>query len=58
MVSHTFQDTVIPSFKKIMFNVYRQLENEKDELFQQQTASGPAAKKTRKKEKKEEKIKG
>ena len=51
--------TPLPSFKRTMLNIYRQLENEKGELFQKQITSDPAAKKSRKapKEEKKEKTK-
>ena len=35
VTSKLFQKTVLPSFRLAMFTAYRQLEDEKDKLFQQ-----------------------
>ena len=55
MTSKLFQKTVLPNFRFAMFMAYRQLEDEKDKLFQQQIAPGLPSKKARKVAKEEEK---
>ena len=55
VTSKLFQKTVLPNFRLAMFTAYRQLEDEKDKLFQQQIAPGPPSKKVRKVAKEEEK---
>ena len=55
VTSHLFKDDVLYDFRLIMFTAYRQLEDEKDRLFQQQIAPGPPNKKVRKVAKEEEK---
>ena len=55
VTSKLFQKTVLPSFRLAMFTAYRQLEDEKDKLFQQQIAPGPPSKKVRKVTKEEKK---
>ena len=45
VTSKLFQKTVLPNFRFAMFMAYRQLEDEKDKLFQQQIAPGPPSKK-------------
>ena len=55
VTSKLFQKTVLPNFRLAMFTAYRQLEDEKDRLFQQQIAPGPPSKKVRKVVKEEEK---
>ena len=55
VTSKLFQKTVLPNFRLAMFTAYRQLEDEKDRLFQQQIAPGPPSKKVRKVAKEEEK---
>ena len=57
VTSKLFQKTVLPNFRLAMFTAYRQLEDEKDKLFQQQIAPGPPSKKVRKVAKEEEKRK-
>ena len=55
VTSKLFQKSVLPNFRLAMFTAYRQLEDEKDKLFQQQISPGPPTKKVRKVAKEEEK---
>ena len=55
VTSKLFQRTVLLNFRLAIFTAYRQLEDEKDKLFQQQIAPGPPSKKARKVTKEEEK---
>ena len=55
VTSKLFQKTVLPNFRLAMFTAYRQLEDEKDRLFQQQITPCPPSKKVRKVAKEEEK---
>ena len=49
-----FAPRVLPSFKRAIFNVIRQLADEKEELRQQLASTSPAAKRVRKTPKSDE----
>ena len=55
ITSKLFQNRALCNFRFAMFAVYKELEDEKDKLFQQQIAPGPPSKKVRKVAKEEEK---